>query len=96
MGGNPLLVGPVRPDRVVLEPGYDLAVLSCRPKPDWNERVTIEIAGRFYRLCRVEERRDGGRWVHAHCLKEAGPHEVFRGFVRYEPPAADRRLLARR
>ncbi|HYG63694.1 MAG TPA: hypothetical protein VEL74_14025 [Thermoanaerobaculia bacterium] len=91
-----LRFGPVRPDRIVLEPGYDLAVLSCRPKPDWNERVTIEIAGRFYWLRHCEERQDGGWWVHAHCLEEAGPHEVFRGLVRYEPPATARRLLARR
>jgi hypothetical protein len=91
-----LRFGPLRPDRLVLEPGYDLAVLSCRPKPDWNDYVTIEIAGRFYRLRNREERQDGRWWVHIHCLEEAGPHEVIRSLVHYEPPTAARRLLARR
>jgi hypothetical protein len=91
-----LRFGPARPDRIILEPSHDLLVLSCRPKPDWNERVTIEIAGRFYRLRHLEERPDG-RWsVYAHGLQEAEPHEVIRRLVRYEPPASAGRLLARR
>src|SRR6185295_11622488 len=55
--------GPPRPDRLLRGKGSDLIVLSCRPKPDWNERITIEIGERFYRLQRVEERRDGAWWV---------------------------------
>lgn len=82
-----LRFGPVRPDRLVQEPGWDLVVLSARPKPDWNERVTIEIGESFYRLHRVEERPDR-RWrAHAHLLREAPIQEIFRGLVRYEPPA---------
>jgi hypothetical protein len=77
--------GPLRPDRVLHGKGNDLVVLSCRPKPDWNERITIEIGERFYRLQRVEERRFGVWWVHAHLLKEADPNEIFRGLIRYKP-----------
>lgn len=88
--------GPLRPDRILLEPGSDLVVLSCRPKPDWNELVTIEVAGLFYRLHRVEERQDGRFWTYAHSLQEAPPHEVIRFLVRYDPPATAQRLLARR
>jgi hypothetical protein len=77
--------GPLRPDRLLRGKGSDLIVLSCRPKPDWNERITIEINERFYRLQRVEERRDGAWWVHAHLLQEADPNEIFRGLIRYEP-----------
>ena len=77
--------GPLRPDRVLRGKGSDLIVLSCRPKPDWNERITIEIGERFYRLQRVEERRDGAWWAYAHLLQEADPNEIFRGLVRYEP-----------
>jgi hypothetical protein len=78
--------GPLRPDRMLRGRDGALVVLSCRPKPDWNERITIEIDERFYRLQRVEERRDGAWWVHAHLLREAHPNEIFRGLIRYEPP----------
>ncbi len=81
-----LRFGPERPDRVLCEPGYDLVVLSCRPKADWNERVTIEIEERFYRLRRVEERQDGTWWAYAHLLKEAEPNEIIRALIRYIPP----------
>jgi hypothetical protein len=80
--------GPLRPDRVLHGRSGDLVVLSCRPKPAWNERITIEIGEHFYRLQRVEERRDGTWWVHAHVLQEADPNEIFRGLIRYEPPSA--------
>ena len=79
--------GPLRPDRVLHGRDGGLVVLSCRPKPDWNERITIEIGERFYRLQLVEERRYGAWWVHAHVLQEADPNEIFRGLIRYEVPA---------
>jgi hypothetical protein len=79
--------GPLRPDRVLRGRGTGLVVLSCRPKPDWNERITIAIGERFYRLQRIEERQSGGWWAHAHVLQEAHPNEIFRGLIRYEPPA---------
>ena len=81
-----LRFGPERPDRVLREPGCDLVVLSCRPKPDWNERVTIEISERFYRLHRAEERQDGSFWAHAYLLREAPDNEIIRALIRYEPP----------
>jgi hypothetical protein len=62
-------------------------VLSCRPKPEWNELVSLEIENRFYRLLRAEERQDGSWWVHAYLLNEADPNDVLRGLIRYEPPA---------
>ena len=81
--------GPLRPDRILRGRGSDLVVLSCRPKPDWNERITIEIGERFYRLQRVEERQFGNWWAYAHVLHEADPNEIFRGLIRYEPPASN-------
>jgi hypothetical protein len=77
-----LRYGPERPDR--LETGPDgLTVLSCRPKPDWNPRVTIEIDGRFFRLLRTEERQDGSWWIHAYVLGDFSENEVIRALVRY-------------
>lgn len=78
--------GPDRPDRVLRERDGGLVVLSRHPKPDWNERVTLEIGDRFYRLVRTEERMDGSWWSHAYVLQEADPSEVIRALIRYEPP----------
>ena len=69
--------GPERPDRVKTEPD-GLTVLSCRPKPAWNPRVTIEVDGRFYRLLKIEERQLGSWWVHAYVLGEYPENEVIR------------------
>lgn len=78
-----LRFGPERPDRLLQEPGSDLVVLSARPKPEWNERVTIEIDERFYRLRRMEERQDGTWWAYAYLLRETEPNEIIRALVRY-------------
>ena len=78
--------GGQRPDRLLRE-GDDLVILSSRPKPDWNERVTIEVEERFYRLRKAEERQVGHAWAYAYVLAEAGPNEVIRGLVRWEGAA---------
>jgi hypothetical protein len=90
-----LRFGPVRPDRLLREPGCDLLVLSARPKPEWNERVTLEIGDSFYRLQRVEERPDRGWRAWAFILREAEPNEVFRGLIRYVPPGPEGPPLSR-
>ncbi|HYQ82812.1 MAG TPA: hypothetical protein VEP28_02130, partial [Rubrobacter sp.] len=81
-----LRFGPERPDKILREPGADLVILSARPKPEWSERVTIEIEERFYRLRRAEERQDGTWWVHAYVLDEAPSNEIIRALIRYVPP----------
>jgi hypothetical protein len=78
-----LRFGPERPDRLLHEAESDLIVLSARPKLEWNERVTIEIDERFYRLRRTEERQDGTWWAYAYLLREAEPGEIIRALVRY-------------
>jgi hypothetical protein len=80
------IFGPERPDRLLPGPaGPDggVIILSCRPKPGWNPRVTIEVDGRFYRLLRTEERQDGPWRVHAHVLGEHPESEIIRALVRY-------------
>jgi hypothetical protein len=79
-----LRYGPERPDRVEAGPDGGLTILSCRPKPLWNPRVTIEVDGRFYRLLRTEERPDGALWVHAFVLGEYPDNEVIRALIRFE------------
>lgn len=75
--------GPERPDRIVPSPG-GLTVLACRPKPDWNPLVTVEIREKFYRLLRTEERQDGPWWVYAYVMREMPESEVIRYLIRYE------------
>jgi hypothetical protein len=81
-----LRFGPERPDRILQEPEGSLTILSCQPKPDWNERVTIEINERFYRLRYSAERQDGTWWAHAYVLDEAPDNEIIRALIRYIPP----------
>ncbi len=78
--------GSERPDLLLHERGSDLVVVSCRPKPEWNERITIAIGSRFFHLIGHEERPDRGFHAHAYRLQEEEPGAVFRGLVRYEPP----------
>jgi len=73
-------LGPWRPDRI-LPQGAGLLVLSSRDKPDWNERVTIEYRGAFYRLVRREDRpHDRGIDV-AYVLRPQEPGELIRTLV---------------
>ena len=81
-------LGPERPDRIKEEGALDLVVLSCREKPEWNKRVTIQIGSRFYRLRGVGERQDGAQRAITYHLREADPGEVVRGLVRYDGPTA--------
>jgi hypothetical protein len=79
-------LGPLRPDRI-LQHGAGLVVLSSRDKADWNERVTIEHQGAFYRLVRRED-RPHGRWKDvAYVLRRQEPGELIRTLVTLEEPA---------
>jgi hypothetical protein len=75
-----------RPDRLRWQPDGSLLVLTARPRPEWNELVTIQLGERFYRLVgRSEREEDGWRW-HVHRLREEDPSAVIRALLRYEPP----------
>jgi hypothetical protein len=80
-------LGPWRPDRV-LRDGRGLLVLSSRDKPDWNERVSIEYEGSFYRLVRREDRPHEEGIDVAHFLRPQEPGELVRSPVKLEPSAA--------
>lgn len=78
--------GPERPDRLLAGDDGTLVVLTARPRPEWDELVTLEVDGRFYRRVDVGERVEAGRRWHAHTLEELPESAVLRGLVRYEPP----------
>lgn len=78
-------LGPPRPDRLSVV-GDGLVVLAAREKPGWNQRATIQVEDRFYRLRAVEERPDGDWIALAHVLEPLPQGAVLRSLVRYEPP----------
>ena len=78
-------LGPWRPDRI-LPDGRGLLVLSARDKPDWDDRVTIEHGGKFYRLVRRED-RPHDRWIDVtYVLRRQQKGELIRTLVRLEAP----------
>ncbi|MDH3285741.1 MAG: hypothetical protein OEQ13_13500 [Acidobacteriota bacterium] len=78
------MLGPVRPDRFVRESGSDLVLLASREKGGWNERVTLEIGGKFYRITGSSLRRDGRWHAIAYRLREDEQHGVIRRLVRHD------------
>jgi len=77
--------GPLRPDRILAE-GEEILVVSSRPKPGWDEAVTVEIEDRYYRLASVEERTDGAWSSLVYRLREQDATSAIRRLVRYGPP----------
>jgi hypothetical protein len=63
-----------------------LLVRTARPKREWRDGVTVEVAGSFYRVA-ARDLADGpaGR-RHRYRLAPAPEHEVIRRLVRYAPP----------
>jgi hypothetical protein len=80
--------GSARPDRVLPTDDGGLLVLTCAPRPEWHELVTIQVGERFFRLAEVGERRDGGLLWHSYRLREEDPTAVIRSLLLYEPPVA--------
>lgn len=74
------------PDEVDAESGHELSIYSARAHDDWNELVTIELDGRYWRVTGHEFVERAGRRRHRYHLTEAGEHEVIRRLLRYELP----------
>lgn len=59
-------IGPPIIDEVERVEGkdYDLQILSCRPKADWNKHITVEFEELFYQVIREERREDARPYVY--------------------------------
>jgi hypothetical protein len=79
-------LGPRRPDRI-LRDGAGLLVLSSEDKPDWDEYVTVEHEGVFYRLVRREDRPFAGGIEVAYVLRRQQSGELIRRLVRLDAPS---------
>lgn len=84
------------PDEVDAESGHELSIHSARAKDDWNELVTIELDGRYWRVTGHELVERAGRRRHRYRLTEAGEHEVIRRLLRYELPRTGMRWAVAR
>jgi hypothetical protein len=74
------------PDEVSVEGDAVLLVHTARPRAEWNDAVTIEVDGRFFRVARHDEVHLHGRRRHRYRLAAAGEHDVIRRLLRYELP----------
>jgi len=79
--------GPRIPDLVSVPPiegsGYDLAVASCRNKPNWNHLMTISYNDTLYEVADYLEAAPPRR--HVYLLRRAPEHKVVRGLHHYDP-----------
>lgn len=73
-------------DEVVAEGAAILLVHAARPRPEWNDAVTIECGGRYFRVARHDEVHLHGVRRHRYRLVEAGEHDVIRRLLSYRPP----------
>jgi hypothetical protein len=79
------------PDEILAGENGALIVHTARPREEWRDGVTIEVAERFYRVAaRDQVDRPGGR-RHRYRLAPTPEHEVIRRLIRYEPPAPEKR-----
>jgi hypothetical protein len=63
--------------------GYDLAIASCRQKPDWDHLLTISYNETLYEVADYADGDDPRR--HVYHLRRAPLHKVVRGLHRYDP-----------
>jgi hypothetical protein len=79
---------PLAPDEVAwCKDGQTevLRVMSCRPKPTWNNRPTVRIKEDFFQ---VEKPVPGSRpRPYAYLLRRLKPGEIVRGLENYDPQA---------
>lgn len=78
-------LGPWRPDRLHRDRGCDLEILSCRPRPEWEDGGTLEVDGRFFRLLDSSERADGVHTAVAYRFRELDERELIRNPMPYVP-----------
>jgi hypothetical protein len=82
--------GPPRADRLRrLGEGWE--VVTCRPKPDWDEVATVEIDGEHFEIAEIRRCEDG-QWVSlVYRLEPMHEQKIVRRLVRFERPGGHSR-----
>lgn len=68
------------------EQEWCLMIASCRPKPNWNELMTISYNNHLYEVARELEGEPPHRFVYL--LRKAPQYKVVRGLHHYDPEEA--------
>jgi len=80
-------LGPIRPDRLTPD-GEGWEIVSCRPKPGWDEIATIEIDAEHFVVTGVERRKEGP-WVSlVYRLEPMHEQAIVRRLFRFAGPGA--------
>ncbi len=79
--------GPRIPDLVLPPPpdnrDYDLAIVSCRAKSNWDHLLTVSYNDTLYEVVDYLEAAPPRR--HVYLLRKAPEHKVVRGLHHYDP-----------
>jgi hypothetical protein len=92
-------LGPPVPDELQFCTGigYDLCIASCRPKPGWNDLVTVEYLDQLYEL--HDKKMGAPPRPYLYLLRKLSPYRMVRGLHHYHPDEAltekQRRALAK-
>jgi len=78
-------LGPLRPDRVRPR-GKGWEVVTCRPKPGWDEVATVEIDDDHFVITGVERRLDGPWFSIVYRLEPMHELAIVRRLVRFAKP----------
>ena len=78
-------LGPRIADQIekTLPDGNELRIASCRPKPDWNDRVTISYQQALYEVAREETGAEPRPFVYL--LRPKPEYKVIRALRYYAP-----------
>jgi hypothetical protein len=79
-------VGPDIPDLFERPNGveHDLRISAQRPKDGWRASITVDVAGEFHEIVRVET--DAMPRPFVYVLRKLPAGHVIRGIYRYDPP----------
>lgn len=79
--------GPAIPDLFERSHGvdHDIRICAQRPKQDWRASITVNVAGEFHEIVRVET--DAGPRPFSYFLRKLPAGCVIRGIYLYDPPS---------
>jgi hypothetical protein len=64
-------------------PGFDLSIVTCRPKPEWDHLSTISYRDELYEVVQRENGSPPYRFVYL--LRRKPAHKIVRALYRYDP-----------
>jgi hypothetical protein len=77
---------PSLPDEIRFEPDSEhiLKILSCKPKDEWRELMTLEYRDEFFELAEISKSASAER-PFGYYFRRKHPGAVIRKFIRFDP-----------